>query len=263
MFLGTGAPGLERTGQAADPDRARELARGAGLAGRLVHFKEGWVPYAERGALAGGGRRRRLRAPRPAWRPASRPARASSTTSGRGCRSSHRPATRSATWSSARAARACRAARAIPRHSPRRAPSCWTRRAQRGARADRGGGALAALERGHAAAPRLVRPQQPAAPPGGQRRACAGRLLGQYLRTARGDGPPKGPRAARARPGGASGARLARRAQPIASACEHFGRTHRARETLRAARWRLDSLLRGSGSTASSWACWSRSPASR
>jgi len=29
---------------------ARELARALGLAGRRVHFREGWVPYAERGA---------------------------------------------------------------------------------------------------------------------------------------------------------------------------------------------------------------------
>ncbi len=50
VFLGTGRPGLERTGQAAYPDRARELARSEGVEGRIVHFKEGWVPYAERGS---------------------------------------------------------------------------------------------------------------------------------------------------------------------------------------------------------------------
>jgi len=49
VFLGTGRPWLERTAQAAYPDQARELARREGLADRLVHFKEGWVPYAERG----------------------------------------------------------------------------------------------------------------------------------------------------------------------------------------------------------------------
>jgi glycosyltransferase involved in cell wall biosynthesis len=49
VFMGTGRPGLERTGQAAYPDRARELARCEGLDGALVHFKDGWVPYRERG----------------------------------------------------------------------------------------------------------------------------------------------------------------------------------------------------------------------
>jgi len=49
VFMGTGRPGLERTGQAAYPDRARELARREGLEGRLVHFNDGWVPYEERG----------------------------------------------------------------------------------------------------------------------------------------------------------------------------------------------------------------------
>ena len=48
VFMGTGRPGLERTGQAAYAEQARELARREGLEGRLVHFKEGWVPYAER-----------------------------------------------------------------------------------------------------------------------------------------------------------------------------------------------------------------------
>ena len=49
VFMGTGRPGLERTGQSAYPDRARELARREGLDGTLVHFNEGWVPYEERG----------------------------------------------------------------------------------------------------------------------------------------------------------------------------------------------------------------------
>jgi glycosyltransferase involved in cell wall biosynthesis len=49
VFLGTGRPGLERTSQSAYPDQAREVARSEGVADRLVHFKEGWVPYAERG----------------------------------------------------------------------------------------------------------------------------------------------------------------------------------------------------------------------
>jgi glycosyltransferase involved in cell wall biosynthesis len=49
VFMGTGRPGLEQTGQAAYADRARELARREGLDGTLVHFNEGWVPYEERG----------------------------------------------------------------------------------------------------------------------------------------------------------------------------------------------------------------------
>jgi glycosyltransferase involved in cell wall biosynthesis len=48
VFLGTGRPGLERTGQAAYAEQARELARREGLEARLVHFNEGWVPYDER-----------------------------------------------------------------------------------------------------------------------------------------------------------------------------------------------------------------------
>jgi glycosyltransferase involved in cell wall biosynthesis len=48
VFLGTGRPGLERTGQAKYAEQARELARREGLEGRLVHFNEGWVPYDER-----------------------------------------------------------------------------------------------------------------------------------------------------------------------------------------------------------------------
>lgn len=48
LFLGTGRPGLERTGQAGYAEVARELARLEGVADRLVHFKDGWVPYDER-----------------------------------------------------------------------------------------------------------------------------------------------------------------------------------------------------------------------
>ena len=50
VFMGIGRPGLEQTGQAEFAARARELARAEGLNGRRVHFNEGWVPYAERGA---------------------------------------------------------------------------------------------------------------------------------------------------------------------------------------------------------------------
>lgn len=50
VFMGTGRPGLEETGQASFPDRARRLARAEGLDGTRVHFNEGWVPYAQRGA---------------------------------------------------------------------------------------------------------------------------------------------------------------------------------------------------------------------
>ena len=49
VFMGTGRPGLERTGQARFADRARELARAEGLDGERVHFNDGWVPYEERG----------------------------------------------------------------------------------------------------------------------------------------------------------------------------------------------------------------------
>jgi glycosyltransferase involved in cell wall biosynthesis len=48
VFQGTRRPGLERTGQGPFADHARELARSEGLEGRLVHFNDGWVPYAER-----------------------------------------------------------------------------------------------------------------------------------------------------------------------------------------------------------------------
>jgi len=48
--MGIGRPGLEQTGQEAFALRARELARAGGLDGERVHFNEGWVPYAERGA---------------------------------------------------------------------------------------------------------------------------------------------------------------------------------------------------------------------
>ena len=50
VFMGIGRPGLAETGQAPFARRAVELAEAEGLAGRRVHFNEGWVPYAERGA---------------------------------------------------------------------------------------------------------------------------------------------------------------------------------------------------------------------
>ena len=50
VFMGTGRPGLEQTGQEQFARRARELAHAEGLEGQRVHFNEGWVPYAERGA---------------------------------------------------------------------------------------------------------------------------------------------------------------------------------------------------------------------
>jgi glycosyltransferase involved in cell wall biosynthesis len=50
VFMGIGRPGLEETGQAGFAQQARELARAQGLDGERVHFNEGWVPYAERGA---------------------------------------------------------------------------------------------------------------------------------------------------------------------------------------------------------------------
>jgi glycosyltransferase involved in cell wall biosynthesis len=50
VFMGIGRPGLEQTGQEQFARHARELARAEGLEGERVHFNEGWVPYAERGA---------------------------------------------------------------------------------------------------------------------------------------------------------------------------------------------------------------------
>jgi glycosyltransferase involved in cell wall biosynthesis len=50
VFMGTGRPSLELTGQEGFAAKARELARAEGLDGRRVHFNDGWVPYAERGA---------------------------------------------------------------------------------------------------------------------------------------------------------------------------------------------------------------------
>ena len=50
VFMGIGRPGLELTGQAQFAGHARELAAAEGLEGGRVHFNEGWVPYAERGA---------------------------------------------------------------------------------------------------------------------------------------------------------------------------------------------------------------------
>jgi glycosyltransferase involved in cell wall biosynthesis len=50
VFMGIGRPGLAETGQESFALRARDLARSEGLDGERVHFNEGWVPYAERGA---------------------------------------------------------------------------------------------------------------------------------------------------------------------------------------------------------------------
>lgn len=50
VFMGLGRPGLARTGQEQFAERARALARAEGFEGERVHFNEGWVPYAERGA---------------------------------------------------------------------------------------------------------------------------------------------------------------------------------------------------------------------
>jgi glycosyltransferase involved in cell wall biosynthesis len=50
VFMGIGRPGLAETGQEPFALRARELARAEGLDGERIHFNDGWVPYAERGA---------------------------------------------------------------------------------------------------------------------------------------------------------------------------------------------------------------------
>jgi len=54
VFLGAGRPGLAATGQATYAQEAIDLARAEGLEGELVHFNEGWVPYAERGRWLAG-----------------------------------------------------------------------------------------------------------------------------------------------------------------------------------------------------------------
>jgi glycosyltransferase involved in cell wall biosynthesis len=46
VFMGTSGAAQGRDAES----RARELARGLGLLGRVVRFNDGWVPYAERGA---------------------------------------------------------------------------------------------------------------------------------------------------------------------------------------------------------------------
>jgi glycosyltransferase involved in cell wall biosynthesis len=50
VFMGIGRPGLAETGQEPFGLRARELARAEDLDGERIHFNDGWVPYAERGA---------------------------------------------------------------------------------------------------------------------------------------------------------------------------------------------------------------------
>jgi glycosyltransferase involved in cell wall biosynthesis len=54
VFLGTGRPGLEATGQEAFAAHARAEAVRLGLDGERVHFVPGWVPYEERGAMLAG-----------------------------------------------------------------------------------------------------------------------------------------------------------------------------------------------------------------
>lgn len=49
LFLGTSHPAGSDVGSSV-VGAARELARALGLEGRRVHFREGWVPYAERGS---------------------------------------------------------------------------------------------------------------------------------------------------------------------------------------------------------------------
>lgn len=50
VFMGIGRPGLAETGQETFARQAVQLAEAEGLRGTRVHFNEGWVPYAERGA---------------------------------------------------------------------------------------------------------------------------------------------------------------------------------------------------------------------
>ena len=50
VVMGTGRPGLARTGQEPFAERAIEFARRERLEGERVHFNPGWVAYEERGA---------------------------------------------------------------------------------------------------------------------------------------------------------------------------------------------------------------------
>ena len=49
VFLGTSPPGRSAPAMRMD-SRARSLAESVGLAGSRIHFRDGWIPYAERGA---------------------------------------------------------------------------------------------------------------------------------------------------------------------------------------------------------------------
>ena len=50
VVMGASRPGPARSGQEPFAERALEVARREGLEGECVHFNQGWVPYAERGA---------------------------------------------------------------------------------------------------------------------------------------------------------------------------------------------------------------------
>jgi glycosyltransferase involved in cell wall biosynthesis len=50
VVMGAARPGPARTGQEPFAERALQIARREGLEAECVHFNQGWVPYAERGA---------------------------------------------------------------------------------------------------------------------------------------------------------------------------------------------------------------------
>jgi glycosyltransferase involved in cell wall biosynthesis len=50
VVMGASRPGPAQSGQEPFAERALEVARREGLEGECVHFNQGWVPYAERGA---------------------------------------------------------------------------------------------------------------------------------------------------------------------------------------------------------------------
>ena len=94
-------PGSRRAGRPRPAREAVAAARRAGLLGRRVHVNEGWVPYAERGALARGGRPRRQRPPRPRRGALRAPHAGPRLPLGGPAGRRHRAATRSPSWSSA------------------------------------------------------------------------------------------------------------------------------------------------------------------
>ena len=192
-----GRPALEASGQAAAGEaarRGRARRRPAGHA-RARQPRLGAVRGARR--VAGRGRPRRLRAPRPPRGALRAPHARCSTTCGPGCRWWPRAATRSPSWSSASGS-ARRSRRATRRASRRRARGCSGPTAPPRASAIAAAGAGAALERGGRAARRVVRDGSRApAPRAPRRRRGARRSRSTGGRSRRRWATTASPRAAR------------------------------------------------------------------